>query len=335
MSTSKQIAIVGATGLVGTTMISVLQERGLFSKNVRLLASKNSAGKKVIVDSVEIEIEELTEDSFDNIDVALFSAGGSISKKYAPIAVANGCIVIDNSSAFRMEPTVPLVVPSVNAEALNKHNGIIANPNCSTIQLVEAISLLKDYILERVIVSTYQSVSGAGQKGVDHLKSEINGETPQQRISQHPLAYNTVFHSFDNSPYSEEEIKVKNETKKILSLPDLTIFATCVRVPILGGHAESVYVRTKKEMNLQTLREEFSNSPSITLMDTPEEHFYPTVHHSSGRDETFVGRLRLESPNELHLWVVADNLRKGAASNAVDILQVLLEKNLFTLQKKV
>lgn len=333
MSTSKQIAIVGATGLVGTTMISVLQERGLFSKDVRLLASKNSAGKKINFGSFEIEVEELTEDSFNTIDVALFSAGGTISKKYAPIAVEKGCIVIDNSSAFRMDSTVPLVVPSVNSDALENHNGIIANPNCSTIQLVEAISVLKKYTIERVIVSTYQSVSGAGQKGVDHLQSEIKGETPQQRISPHQIAYNTVFHSFDNSPYSEEEIKVKNETKKILSMPDLSVFATCVRVPILGGHAESVYVKTAMEMNLETLREDFSNSSSIVLVDNPQDHLYPTVQHSNGRDETFVGRLRLETPNELHLWVVADNLRKGAASNAVDILQVLLEKNLFILKK--
>lgn len=333
MSFTKKIAIVGATGLVGTTMISVLQERGLFSNNVRLLASKNSAGKKITVGSIELEIEELTENSFENIDVALFSAGGAISKKYAPIAVMNGCIVIDNSSAFRMDPTVPLVVPSVNSEALKNHNGIIANPNCSTIQLVEAIALLKSYTIERVIVSTYQSVSGAGQKGVDHLQSEIKGESPLQRISLHQLAYNTVFHSFDNSPYSEEEIKVKNETKKILSLPELSIFATCVRVPILGGHAESVYVKTAKEMNLEQLTDIFSNSEAITILDNPTDNIYPTVQQSSGSDKTFVGRLRLESPNELHLWVVADNLRKGAASNAVDILQVLLEKNLFTLLK--
>lgn len=333
MSISKQIAIVGATGLVGTTMISVLQERGLFSNNVRLLASKNSAGKKITVGSIEIEVEELTENSFDTIDVALFSAGGAISKKYAPIAVSKGCIVIDNSSAWRMDPLVPLVVPTVNANALNNHQGIIANPNCSTIQLVEAISVLTKYSLERIIVSTYQSVSGAGQKGVDHLSSEIHGQIPEHRISQHQLAYNTVFHSFDNSPYSEEEIKVKNETKKILSLPDLSIFATCVRLPILGGHAESVYVKTAKEMNLEQITNEFLQAKSITLLDNPQEHIYPTVQQSSGSDETFVGRLRLESPNELHLWVVADNLRKGAASNAVDILQALLEKNLFTLQK--
>lgn len=330
---TKQIAVVGATGLVGTTMISVLNERGLFNENIRLLASKNSAGKKVVINDKEFVIEELTEDSFNSIDVALFSAGGSISKKYAPIAVSKGCIVIDNSSAWRMDPSVPLVVPEVNPEALSTHKGIIANPNCSTIQLVDALAILKKYTLERVIVSTYQSVSGAGQKGVDHLESEIKGEIPKSRISEHQLAYNTVFHSFDNSDLSEEEIKVKNETKKILSMPDLSVFATCVRLPILGGHAESVYVKTAKPMNVEQLQNDFSNAKNIKFLDNPQEHLYPTVQQSSGNDETYVGRLRLETPNELHLWVVADNLRKGAASNAVDILQAILEQNLFTLTK--
>jgi aspartate-semialdehyde dehydrogenase len=333
MKMTKQIAIVGATGLVGTTMISVLNERGLFNENIRLLASKNSAGKKVVINDKEFVIEELTEESFNSIDVALFSAGGAISKKYAPIAVSKGCIVIDNSSAWRMNPSVPLVVPEVNSEALKNHQGIIANPNCSTIQLVDALAILKKYSLERVIVSTYQSVSGAGQTGVDHLESEIKGEIPKNRISEHQLAYNTVFHSFDNSDLSEEEIKIKNETKKILSLPELSVFATCVRLPILGGHAESVYVKTAKPMNVAQLQNDFSNAKNIKFLDNPQEQIYPTVQQSSGNDETYVGRLRLETPNELHLWVVADNLRKGAASNAVDILQAILEQNLFTLTK--
>ena len=330
---TKQIAIVGATGLVGTTMISVLNERGLFNENIRLLASKNSAGKMVVINNKEFVIEELTEESFNSIDIALFSAGGAISKKYAPIAVSKGCIVIDNSSAWRMDPSVPLVVPEVNSEALKKHQGIIANPNCSTIQLVDALAILKNYSLERVIVSTYQSVSGAGQTGVDHLESEIKGEIPKNRISEHQLAYNTVFHSFENSDLSEEEIKIKNETKKILSLPELSVFATCVRLPILGGHAESVYVKTVKPMNVEELQNDFSKAKNIKFLDNPQEQIYPTVQQSSGNDETYVGRLRLETPNELHLWVVADNLRKGAASNAVDILQAILEQNLFTLTK--
>jgi len=334
MEISKNIAIIGATGLVGTTMISVLKERGLLNQNVRLFASKNSAGKKVEIEGTHFVIEELTDDSFDSIDIALFSAGSAISKTFAPIAVSKGCIVIDNSSAWRMESFVPLVVPEVNSDALNTHNGIIANPNCSTIQLVMALSQLeKKYTLERVIVSTYQSISGAGQTGVDQLKNEIKGIEPENRISDHQLAFNTVFHSFSGSSQSEEELKIMNETKKILSLPNLSIFATCVRLPIIGGHGESVYVKTKKEMNIETVQEDFSNSKNIILLDDPSLNIYPTVLHSSGKDETFVGRLRLESPTELHLWVVADNLRKGAASNAVDIAQYILEKNLFTFSK--
>lgn len=330
---SFSIAVVGATGLVGRTMIRVLEERGIPHSSLRLFASARSAGTTISAFGKEVVVEELTEHSFDGIDFALFSAGGASSKIFAPIAAKSGCVVIDNSSAWRMHSDVPLVVPEVNPTALRNHHGIIANPNCSTIQMVVALNpIQQNFGLRRVVVSTYQSVSGAGQKGVDHLMAEIHGNEPESRISTHPVAFNTVFHSITDSGdgFSEEEIKMIQETRKILSLSALPVTATCVRVPILGAHGESVNIETEKSFTIDKVREILSESEGIIVMDNPTESVYPTPIFCNDKDEVFVGRIRRDNSveNGLHLWVVADNLRKGAATNAVQILQTMIENNL-------
>lgn len=322
-----RIGIVGATGLVGRTMLRVLQERNVPITSLHLLASARSAGEVIAWNGNEYTVEELTENSFDTLDYALFSAGGSVSKQFAPIAAAKGCTVIDNSSAWRMDPDVPLVVPEVNPQSALEHKGIIANPNCSTIQLVVALQpLYQHFGLKRVIVSTYQTPSGAGQKGIDHLLHEINGIDPPKRISQHKVAYNTVFHAFpDGELFTEEEIKIKKETRKIMGISDLPIAVTCVRVPILGGHGESVIVHTEKSCSVEDIRNILNISSGIIVVDNPLMEEYPTAADSEHRDEVFVGRIRRDdsSENSFHLWITADNLRKGAATNAVQILQLL------------
>lgn len=322
------IAIVGATGLVGRTMLKVLEERNFPVSALRLLASERSAGEVTQWKGEEYTVEVLDENSFDNIDIALFSAGGSVSKEFAPIAASKGCIAIDNSSAWRMDPSVPLIVPEVNPYDVKGHNGIIANPNCSTIQLVVVLKPIQDkYGLQRVIVSTYQTPSGAGQKGIDHLLDEVNNQEPKHRISKHPVAYNTVFHSFpDGELFTEEEIKVKRETRKILGIDHLPVAVTCVRVPVLGGHGESVIVKTDKNFSVEDLRETLRSAKGIVVVDNPLLEEYPTTSMSNQRDEVFVGRLRIDdsTENSAHLWITADNLRKGAATNAVQIAELLL-----------
>ncbi len=326
------IAIVGATGLVGRTMLTVLQERNVRYTSLILLASKRSAGHRVRVGSEEHIVQELTDDCFRGVDVALFSAGGVISKRYAPIAAAEGCIVIDNSSAWRMDEHVPLVVPEVNAADVYEHNNIIANPNCSTIQMVVALKPLHDqYGLRRVVVSTYQSVSGAGQKGADQLMAEIDGKEPQERISPHQLAFNTVFHnvvdqSGADGVSTEEEAKMVRETRRIMHMPELPIAVTCVRIPVLGAHSESIAVEFERELpSLADIRTLLSSSPGITVVDNPVEHQFPTPLLAQGTDDVYVGRLRRDptTDNGLLMWVVSDNLRKGAATNAVQILELL------------
>lgn len=323
-----RIAIVGATGLVGRTMLRVLEERNFPVTSLKLLASERSAGEVTQWKGEEYTVEVLNEESFNNVDIALFSAGGSISKHFAPIAADTGCIAIDNSSAWRMDSGVPLVVPEVNPERALEHKGIIANPNCSTIQLVVALKPIKDkFGLSRVIVSTYQTPSGAGQKGIDHLLYEINNQEPKQRISKHQVAYNTVFHTFpEGELFTEEEIKVKKETRKILGMEDLPIAVTCVRVPILGGHGESVIVKTEQHCSLEELRSVLSKAAGIIVVDNPLEEEYPTTAMSYHRDEVFVGRLRIDdsADNSVHMWITADNLRKGAATNAVQIAELLV-----------
>ncbi len=322
------IAVVGATGLVGRTMLQVLEERNFKHDRLSLFASARSAGQTIHAFGREHVVQELKADSFAGIDIALFSAGGISSLAFAPLAAAAGCVVIDNSSAWRMHPEVPLVVPEVNAAALSKHHGIIANPNCSTIQMVVALKPIHDaFGLERVVVSTYQSPSGAGQKGIEHLMAETQDRVPQQRISPHQVAFNAVFHSIgEDGGFSEEELKMKNETRRILDEPSLRIAVTCVRVPVLGGHGESLNIECRRAFTLEDLRQVLQSAPGIVLLDDPRNSLYPTPQFSKGRDEVFVGRLRLDDSvsHGAHLWVVADNLRKGAATNAVQIAEALV-----------
>lgn len=326
------VAIVGATGLVGRTMSRVLLERQFPVGAIKFLASARSAGAKVEWAGDTYSIEELTDDSFEGVDFALFSAGGEASKRFAPAAANAGCIVIDNSSAWRMHPDVPLVVPEVNPQDLHSHQNIIANPNCSTIQLVVALKPLHDALgLRRVVVSTYQSVSGAGQKGIDQLADEIAGREPVGRISPHTLAYNTVFHGIaKGESFSEEEIKVKRETRKILHLPDLHIGVTCVRLPVLGGHGESVNIETITPADAEDIREILTYAPGIEIIDDPARQEYPMTLLASGMDSVYVGRIRRDDSveNGFHLWIVADNVRKGAATNAVQIAEALVQYEL-------
>lgn len=323
-----RVAIVGATGLVGRTMLRLLEERGYPVTSLHLLASARSAGERMEWKGGEPLVVEPLTGAPPKVDVALFSAGGAVSKEWAPKFAATGAVVIDNSSYWRMDPDVPLVVPEVNAEDALLHKGIIANPNCSTIQLVVALKPLHDaFGLRRVIVSTYQSVSGAGQTGVDQLQAELSGTTPTVRISPHPLAHNAVFHSIaEQHGDSEEEIKMQRETRRIMHLHDLAIAVTCVRVPVLGGHAESVVIETDRHITPALAADVLSHAPGIVLEDNPAGHHYPTPQGVSDSDLVHVGRLRADSSatNGLMMWVVANNLRKGAATNAIQIAEVLL-----------
>ncbi|MFN6112998.1 MAG: aspartate-semialdehyde dehydrogenase [Bacteroidota bacterium] len=321
------VAIVGATGLVGRTMLRVLQERKVNVDRLVLAASERSAGQIMTFRDQPLEVVELRPETFDGIDYALFSAGGSVSRQFAPVAAARGCVVIDNSSAWRMDPDVPLVVPEVNPlDALN-HRGVIANPNCSTIQLVVALKPLAEaFGLRRVVVSTYQTPSGAGQKGIDQLRAELEGHMPAERISPHQLAGNTVFHTIEAlNDSSEEEIKVARETRRILHIDNLPLAVTCVRVPVIGGHAESVAVETERPCSADEVRQVLSNAPGVVLVDDPANAQYPTTVRANDTDPVYVGRIRPDTSvaNGVLLWVVADNLRKGAATNAVQILEVL------------
>lgn len=322
-----KLAIVGATGLVGSTFLKVLEERDLGVTDFLLFASAKSAGKKITLRGKEYTVEELTENSFKDrgIDIALFSAGGGTSLKYAPIAVENGILVIDNSSAWRMDKDVPLVVPEVNPEMALNHKGIIANPNCSTIQCMAPLKVLADkYGIKRVVYTTFQAVSGTGVKGVTDLENGLKGLPPQ--TYPHQIVNNCLPHidSFLDNGYTKEEKKMIDETRKILGLPDLPVTATCVRVPVINSHSVSINVELEKDFDIEQVKKELSEFPSIVLVDNPKDNQYPLANNATGHDEVFVGRVRRDESvkNGINLWTVADNIRKGAATNAVQIAQL-------------
>lgn len=334
------VAVVGATGAVGREMLETLETRGFPLAEIRALASSRSAGETLEFADQEITVEELTKDSFEGVDIALFSAGGDISREYGPIAAKAGAVVIDNSSAFRMDKDVPLVVPEVNAPALRealKARGdkglIIANPNCSTIQLVVALKPISDAVgLERVVVSTYQSVSGAGQKGMDELWEQTMGIFNQSEVAPkhfpHQIAFNCIpqIDVFTDNGYTKEEIKVILESRKIMGLPNLRITATAVRVPTFTCHGESVNIQTSKKLSAAAAKELLRSSPGVILYDEPGEKRYPLGAELAGTDATYVGRIREDESieNGLNMWIVADNLRKGAALNAVQIAEIVI-----------
>ena len=324
------VAIVGATGLVGQTFLKVLKERNFPVEKLYLYASAKSAGKTVNFVGKDYTVIELKDENIkDDIDVALFSAGGSMSKEYAPKFKAKGVIVIDNSSAWRMEKDIPLVVPEANPEALDGHNGIIANPNCSTIQVMPVLKVLADkYGLKRVVYSTYQAVAGSGQKGIDDLEANLKGE-PSKNYP-HQIAFNLLPHidSFLDNGYTKEEMKMVEETRKILGLPDLKVTATCVRVPVKMGHAVSVNVELEKSFDLKDVFKAFEEKEGVVVKDDVSKNVYPMPIEAEDTDEVYVGRIRRDESveNGLNLWVVADNIRKGAATNTIQIAETLIKK---------
>lgn len=320
-----KLALVGATGVVGRTAIQVLKEFNLPISEYVFFASKRSAGTKIKFQNKEYLIRELCNNSFDEgFDFAIFSAGGNTAKHFAPIAVSKECIVIDNSSAFRMEKDVPLVVPEVNPEDAFNNNGIIANPNCSTIQAVVPLKIMNDICpIKRIVYSTYQAVSGAGKQGLDDLKNNTCLKFP------YPIQNNCLPHIdiFEENGYTKEEMKMINETRKILGIPDLKITATTVRVPVENSHSESINVEFEHDFSLEEIKEKLKNSKGIVVQDDIKNTIYPIATNATGHNEVFVGRIRRDEsvPYGLNFWCVADNIRKGAATNAVQILELLIK----------
>lgn len=331
------VAVVGATGAVGEQIIKLLEERQFPFQQLKLLSSARSAGKKISVCGVEYTVEEARPESFEGIDIALFSAGGDVSKALVPAAIERGAVCIDNTSAFRMDPTAPLVVPEVNADKIKEHQGVIANPNCSTIQMVAALKPLYDrYGIDRIIVSTYQAVSGAGTRAIDEMlhqtKEVLEGNTVKPDVLpvsslpvKHQIAFNAIpqIDKFQENGFTYEEMKMINETKKIMDDESIKVTTTCVRIPVVYGHSESVYVELKNDYDLAEVRELLAAAPGITVVDRPEEQAYPLATDAAGKHDVFVGRLRrdLDHPRGLNMWIVSDNLLKGAAWNAVQIAE--------------
>lgn len=328
MRTIKKIAIVGCTGLVGRTVLKVLEEKSFENCTYTLFASSKSAGEKIQFLGKNYIVCELKENSFDSgFDYAIFCAGGKVSKEFIPIAVKKGCIVIDNSSTYRMDDEVPLVIPEVNPEDIYKNNGIIANPNCSTIQAVVALKPLYDkYGIKRIVYSTYQAVSGAGRYGIEDLE---NGDKnlPLKKFP-YPIYNNCIpqIDDFIDDGYTKEEHKMINETRKILHDPNLAVTATTVRVPVMNCHSESINIELENDFDIYDIKILLQNSPGVIVIDDIEKQYYPLASKADGYDEVFVGRIRRDNSikNGLNIWVVADNLRKGAATNAVQILEKLL-----------
>ena len=328
------VAVVGATGAVGMEMISVLEERNFPVSELKLLASEKSEGKRLEYKGKKLTVKKLDENSFKGVDIALFSAGASRSIEFAPIAAKDGCIVIDNSSAWRMDNECPLVVPEVNPQDLNNvPKGIIANPNCSTIQMLVALKPLHDAAkIKRIVVTTFQSVSGTGKKAIDELMEQtvalMNFKEPESKVYPHQIAFNALPHIdvFMENGYTKEEMKMVHETHKMLD-PDIKVTATTVRVPVFRCHSESINIETEKKLTANEARALLAAAPGIIVMDDPSKNIYPLAIYAQGKDETFVGRIREDESieNGLNLWVVSDNLRKGAALNAVQIAETLIK----------
>ncbi|MBC1443010.1 aspartate-semialdehyde dehydrogenase [Listeria seeligeri] len=343
MTKSYHVAVVGATGAVGTQMIELLEEAATFKiKQVSFLSSARSAGKKITFRGEEVTIQEAKPESFEGVDIALFSAGGSVSKALAKEAVKHGAIVIDNTSAYRMDPTVPLVVPEVNEQALFSHKGIIANPNCSTIQMVAALEPIREaYGLNRIIVSTYQAVSGSGVSAIKELQEGSRAVLDNKAFTpeimpvkgdkkHYPIAFNALpqIDVFTENDYTYEEMKMINETKKIMEDNSIKVSATCVRIPVVSGHSESVYIEIDKEgVSTKDIQNTLKTAPGVVLEDDPTNQVYPQAIHAAGKKEVFVGRIRadLDDTKGFHMWIVSDNLLKGAAWNSIQIAESLVK----------
>ena len=330
MNKKPNVALVGVTGVVGSTFLKVLEERDFPFNELYMMASAKSAGKTINFKGRDYIVEELNEHSFDkDIDIALFSAGGSVSEKYAPIAAAHGVTVVDNSSQWRMDPEVPLVVPEVNPEDVEWNKGIIANPNCSTIQAMVVLKPLHDkYKIKRVVYSTYQAVSGSGVKGIEDLKNGLAGNDTTNAYP-HPIAGNCIpqIDVFTENGYTKEEMKMINETHKILGDDSIKVTATTVRVPVFDSHSESINIEFENDFDLDELREVLAKAPGIVVQDDPANSIYPLARNAAGTDEVYVGRIRRDFSVDsgVNLWVVSDNIRKGAATNTVQFAEVLIK----------
>ena len=329
------VAVVGATGAVGNEMVKILEERNFPVAKLLLLASDRSLGKSLEYKGQSLPVEVLKEDSFTDVRIGLFSAGGSVSEKYAPLAARAGCVVVDNTSAFRMAPDIPLVVPEVNPEAIAqyKQRGIIANPNCSTVQMVVALKPIHDAVrIKRIVVSTYQAVSGTGKKAIEELSNQTRAllgmREPAVKVYPHRIAFNCLpqIDVFLDNGYTKEEMKMVNETKKIMKDDSIAVTATTVRVPVFYAHSESINIETEKKITAAEVRELLEKAPGVKIVDDPRNLVYPLAIDAVGRDETFVGRIREDESitNGINMWVVSDNLRKGAALNAVQIAEILV-----------
>lgn len=335
-----RVAIMGATGAVGLEFIKILEQRNFPVKSLRLLASSRSAGRKLKFKGEDYTVEELTENSFKDIDIVLASAGGSISAKFAPIAVKSGAVVVDNTSYFRMQPDVPLVVPEVNPKDVEWHKGIIANPNCSTIGMVVVLKPIYDAAgIKRVVVSTYQAVSGAGLKAMEELRLQtidvLAGKEAKPKIFPNQIAFNCIPRipqsgGIDDSGYTSEELKMINETQKIIGDNKIKVTATTVRVPVFIGHCESVNIETRRKITADEVRKVLSRAPLVKVVDDPKNNLYPMAIMCAGKDDTYVGRIREDNSvkNGINLWLASDNVRKGAALNAIQIAELLIEKDL-------
>ena len=339
MAKEYHVAVAGATGAVGNEMIQILEEQEFPVASLKLLASSRSMGKTLDFRGESLHVEELREDSFEGVDIALFSAGAGPSKKFSPAAAESGCVVIDNSSGWRMDPEVPLVVPEVNPHAVAdyRNKGIIANPNCSTIQMVVVLKPIYDAVgIERVVVSTYQAVSGTGKNAMDELTEQTRNLLTFQEVTPevypHRIAFNCFPHigSFLENGYTEEEMKMVHETHKIMEDPNIRVSATTVRIPVFYGHSEAVNIQTERKLSAKEARVLLFQAPGVRVMDNPDERIYPMPSEAAGINDTLVGRIREDISNEngLDLWIVADNIRKGAALNTVQIAELLIKDHL-------